>query len=232
MTAHLDVGDGILVKDTLTLYDFIQENYDKLEWTENKPDFELYKRGLVGYLNLKENHKLGNSKLITLIDFRLSSNRKRIWIVDLGQNKVVYHNLVAHGRNTGNEYAKNFSNRPNSNQSSLGFFVTGENYIGKHGVSLRLDGAEEGYNHNARQRAVVMHSAAYVDKSYTREYGRIGRSFGCPAIPIKGHKEILKKIANKSCLFIYYPDEKYLSGTKLQDEEKAIEFLQKQDFKL
>ncbi|ELR69669.1 hypothetical protein C900_04894 [Fulvivirga imtechensis AK7] len=214
------------------LTSFVESTYNLLKYEGKKPDFELYKRGIVGYLNLKKQNKLSNSKYLTLIDFRLSSNKKRMWVIDIKQNKVVYHSLVAHGRNTGNEFAKVFSNTPNSNSSSLGFYLTAETYYGKHGLSLRLDGMEPGFNNNARKRAVVMHSADYVDKSYTEAYGRIGRSFGCPSIPIDGHKELIGKLANNSCLFIYYPDKEYLQKSVLANEANAYEMLESSNYLL
>lgn len=212
------------------LTSFIESSYDLLKHSGTKPDFEVYKRGIVGYLNLKKQKKLSNSSLLTLIDFRLSSNKKRLWIIDLKLNKVVHHSLVAHGRNTGNEFAKKFSNTPNSNSSSLGFYVTGETYYGKHGLSLRLDGMEQGFNNNARKRAVVMHGADYVDPSYTTSYGRIGRSFGCPSIPMEGHEDIIRKLANKSCMFIYYPDQEYLQNSVYTDEMLAYDALESSNY--
>jgi hypothetical protein len=100
--------------------------------------------------------------ILTLIDFSLSSNVKRLWIIDLNTKTVLFNSLVAHGRNTGNEFAASFSNKSESFKSSLGFYATGEVYQGKHGLSLRLDGLERGVNDNARARAVVMHGADYV----------------------------------------------------------------------
>lgn len=223
---------GISTEHSATLTSFLQSKYSGLEFEGEKPDFEIYRKGLIGYLNLKKQNRLSDSGLLTLIDFRLSSNKKRLWIIDVKQNKVIHHSLVAHGRNTGNEYAKKFSNVPNSNSSSLGFYITGETYIGKHGLSMRLDGIEKGFNDNARQRAVVMHSADYVDPAYTQSYGRIGRSFGCPSIPTKGHKEVIKKLANKSCMFIYYPDQDYLAKSSLSNEAAAYDLLAQTNFSL
>lgn len=196
---------------------YLLMRYDAIKGTFGKPAFDLYAKGVTGYLNLARQGRLSDKNLLTLIDFRESSNVKRIWVIDMNKDSIIYHNLVSHGRNTGNEFARAFSDTPNSNKSSLGFYVTGENYQGKHGLSLRLDGAEPGFNSNARTRAIVMHSATYVDPAYTRKYGRIGRSLGCPAIPVRGHQELLRVLEGRTCLFIYYPDPAYLAGTKLQD---------------
>jgi hypothetical protein len=205
----------------------LEKKYDNLEHP-SKPSFEVYQKAVVGYLNLSAEGKLSDKNLLTIIDFSKSSNEKRIWVIDMKADKVVYHNLVSHGRNTGNEFARHFSNLPNSNKSSLGFYVTGENYYGKHGLSLRLDGVEKGYNDNARKRAIVMHGADYVDTSYTKAYGRIGRSLGCPAVPLDGHESLLRMIAEKTCLFIYYPDQNYLENSRLSDENSAYTFLSHQ----
>lgn len=209
-------------KEKLNTY--ILTKYEKVKGV-SKPSYDLYNKGVVGYFNLLHQGKLGGKNLLTLIDFRLSSNKKRIWVIDMAKDSVIYHDLVSHGRNTGNEYAKKFSNVPNSNQSSLGFYVTGENYVGKHGLSLRLDGMERDFNSNARRRAVVMHGADYVDEAFTKAYGRIGRSFGCPAIRMEGHDQLLKRLADKTCLFIYYPDSNYLTNTKLQNPSVAAQYL-------
>jgi len=220
-----------LAIDPSHLINAISTKYELLEPADDKPELDLFTKGIIGFINLKESGRT-KSNLLTLVDFRLSSNKKRLWVIDLDKNEIIYHSLVAHGRNSGNEYAKVFSNKPNSNKSSLGFYITGENYTGKHGLSLRLDGAEPGYNDHARNRAIVMHGASYVDKSFSKAYGRIGRSFGCPAIPLKGHKEIMRKLANKSVLFIYYPDKDYLKHSVLLDELTAVNYLEEQNFQL
>jgi len=193
---------------TLTLYQAI-------DFKGEKPDFDLFYKGMSGYFELKNSKKLSNKKeILTLIDFRKSANEKRMWVIDLQNKKTLYYSLVAHGRNSGDVYATKFSNVPNSNQSSLGFYVTGHTYIGKHGTSLILHGAEEGINHLAQSRAIVMHGADYVSESYIKKVGRLGRSFGCPAVPMDTYQEIIKDVADGTCLFIYYPDDNYLSKTK------------------
>jgi hypothetical protein len=135
----------------------------------------------------------------------LSSNSKRLWVIDLATNTILFQSLVAHGRNTGEEFAKSFSNSAQSFKSSLGFYATGEIYSGKHGMSLRLDGLEKGINDNARSRGVVVHGANYVSNSFIKNNKRLGRSQGCPALPEELSKEIINVIKDKSCLFIYHP---------------------------
>lgn len=203
----------------------IGKYYNELQYRKSRPAQDLFQRGIIGYLNLRSQGRLSDSSLLTLIDFRLSSNLERMWIIDLNKKEVIHQSLVAHGRNSGNEFATTFSNVPNSNTSSLGFYVTGETYYGKHGLSLRLDGVEKGINDNARKRAIVMHGADYVDKSFSEAYGRIGRSFGCPSIPVEGHEEIIRLLAGKSCMLIFYPDENYLNTSLLADEHTALEAL-------
>ena len=122
---------------------------------------------------------------------------------------------MAHGRNTGEEYAQTFSNAAESFKSSLGFYATGEVYNGKHGLSLKLDGQERGINHNARARAVVMHGASYSNPSVLRSQGYLGRSQGCPAIPEALKKQIINTVKGKSCLFIFHPSRSYEIASKL-----------------
>jgi hypothetical protein len=178
------------------------------------PEFECFSKALAGYNKLTEQGAI-KKHLLTVIDFSKSSNTKRLWIIDMDANKVLYNTLVAHGRNSGNEFATTFSNAQSSNKSSLGFYATGELYMGKHGQSLRLDGLEKGINCNARARAVVMHAADYVSENFIKQHTRLGRSLGCPALPNNLNKEIIKLITGKSCLFIYHPTKSYLQASKL-----------------
>lgn len=171
------------------------------------PSMTSFIQALEGFERLKEKG-LVKKDILTLVDFSLSSNTKRLWVIDMASNTVLLHSLVAHGRNTGNEYATKFSNRPESNQSSLGFYATGEVYTGKHGLSLRLDGLEKGVNDNARNRAVVIHGADYVSEQFIRNHTRLGRSQGCPALPVELTSRVINIIKDKSCLYIYHPSHK------------------------
>lgn len=168
------------------------------------PNEECFAEALKGFYLLKEKGTV-KSNILTLVDFSLSSNMKRLWIIDLSSNNVLFQTLVAHGRNTGDEFANNFSNTAESFKSSLGFYVTGEVYNGKHGISLKLDGLEKGMNDNARNRAVVLHGADYVSESFIKCHKRLGRSQGCPAVPVKCVSEIITMIKGQSCLYIYHP---------------------------
>ncbi len=167
------------------------------------PKLESFSNALEGYYKMKETGKV-TKEIITLVDFTLSSNVKRLWVIDMSTNTVLFNSLVAHGRNTGNEFANSFSNAAESYKSSLGFYATGEVYTGKHGMSLKLDGLEPGVNSNARNRAVVMHGADYVSESFIKNNSRLGRSLGCPAIPVELTNDIINTIKGKSCLYIHH----------------------------
>jgi hypothetical protein len=190
--------------------------YQSLDLQGNEaPPFDVFSAGLAGYQELETQYNLAAKSILTLIDFRRSANEKRLWVIDLKNKKLLYHSLTAHGRNSGDIFARSFSNTPNSNQSSLGFYVTGKTYIGKHGVSLKLHGVETGFNDNAEARAIVMHGADYVSESFIKKYGRLGRSLGCPAVPMELHKKIIAHLAEGTCLFIFYPDPTYVASSKI-----------------
>lgn len=193
----------------------ISDVYNNLNANRNSlPKLESFSKALQGFYNLKERGTI-KKDILTIIDYSLPSNKKRLWVIDLENNKVLFNTLVAHGVNSGTTYAKSFSNNNESNKSSLGFFATGESYIGKHGLSMKLDGLEKGINNKARMRDVVIHGADYVSATYIRNNKLLGRSFGCPALPQKFSKSIIKVIKNKSCLFIYNPNKAYFKKTKL-----------------
>jgi hypothetical protein len=168
--------------------------------------FEVFTLAMQGY-NQIENIKKKN--LISIIDFSLASTEKRFYVIDLENKKLLYRCLVAHGKNTGENSAKNFSNEAKSLKSSLGFYLTAETYNGINGYSLKLDGLEKNINDNARAREIVIHGADYVSEDYIKRYGRLGRSWGCPALPPEILKEVVDKISNGSCLFIYADDKFY-----------------------
>ena len=178
------------------------------------PKLACFSEALMGYYQYKEN-RLIEKELLTIVDFSLSSTVKRLWVIDLTTNKVLFQSLVAHGRNTGEEFANSFSNQAESYKSSLGFYATGEIYNGKHGMSLKLDGLEKGVNDHARERAVVMHGADYVSQNFINGNKRLGRSQGCPAIPVELNEKIISVIKNKSCLFIYHPSRNLHLSSKL-----------------
>lgn len=178
------------------------------------PSQDVFTKALKGYYKLAESGKIKNEKL-TIVDFSLSSSVPRLWVIDLKEKAVLLQSYVAHGKKTGDEYATVFSNRENSHMSSLGFYSTGETYSGRNGFSLRLDGLESGINDNARKRAIVIHGADYASQKLVDAQGRLGRSYGCPAVPQEVNKELIELIKDKSCLFIYYPSNDYTNRSKL-----------------
>ena len=180
---------------------------------EGKLDYEIFENAMECLDELEFN----NEGLLTIIDFTKPSTEKRLFIIDLNNQELIHHTLVAHGKNTGLNVAEIFSNTSQSLQSSLGFYNTGEPYYGKHGYSLRLDGLEKGINNNARKRAIVIHGAKYVSEDFIEDHGRLGRSWGCPALPVDQTKEIIDLIKKGTCLYIYSDDKDYLENSVLSD---------------
>lgn len=175
--------------------------------------FELAIKGLK---RLESKGKLQNPTIVTIADYSQSSNKKRLYVIDLQNKKLLFNTYVAHGRNTGEEYAKSFSNKEGSLKSSLGFFITEHPIIGSHtGFSLRIDGVEKGFNDNAVKRAIIVHGADYASENYIKKYGRLGRSWGCPALPADLSKLIIETIKGGTCLFIYNPDNNYICRSSL-----------------
>lgn len=195
--------------------DHIRDIYESCNLSDLGLDYSVFKYGLVGYYNLVKNEKVSsNKKVLSIADFRKHSAEKRFFVIDIARKKVLNHTWVAHGKNTGLVYASKFSNTHNSLQTSLGFYKTDNTYYGQHGYSLRLDGLERGVNHNARERAIVMHGAPYVCETFVNRHGRIGRSWGCPAIPLEEHKSIIDNIKWGNTLFIYSNDINYLNSSR------------------
>ncbi len=190
---------------TLNLYDSI---------SNSNIDLELFKKALKGYNKLLQDGSISKNNLLSIIDFRKSANEKRLFIFDLKNKKTVYEEFVAHGVNTGVVFATKFSNKKHSNQSSLGFYITGRTYKGSNGFSLKIHGQEQKFNSNAYQRGVVIHGASYVSEKFIKQNGRLGRSFGCPAIDKNINKEIINYIKQSSCFFIYHPNKEYISQSK------------------
>jgi hypothetical protein len=167
--------------------------------------FNAYK----GYQYLLSKGKLSNPDILSIADYSQSARKKRLYVIDLKQGKLLFNTFVSHGRNSGSEYASDFSNSQNSNKSSIGFMVTAETYIGAAGYSLKLDGVEDGINNQVRIRNIVMHGSKFVNYERIYERGTIGNSLGCPAIPLSDHKLVIDKIKGGSCLFIYSDEAHY-----------------------
>ena len=155
-----------------------------------------------------------NPGTLTVIDFSRRSTEKRMWVYDLRSRTLLFDELVSHGRGSGQVMATAFSNDAESNRSSLGLYRTGETYNGKHGYSLRLDGLEPGFNDHARQRAIVMHAADYVNQKSALAQGYLGRSLGCPALRPEIAKSVIDAVKGGGLLFAYYPDPTWLKTSK------------------
>lgn len=192
---------------------YITDTYTTMGLNAAGLTVDVFKKALTGYFNLKDSGKLSTNKdILSIVDFTKSSKTKRMWIIDLAAQKLLFNTFVAHGQGSGNDMATSFSDLANSHMSSLGFYVTNETYFGKHGLSLRLDGMDEGFNTNARNRAVVVHGAEYVSQSAINQLGRLGRSHGCPALPTELTKPIIDTIKDKTVLFINGPEGNYNSA--------------------
>ena len=151
---------------------------------------------------------------LTVIDYSKPSSQKRLWVYDLSTRELLYEELVAHGQGSGANLATQFSNTPESHQTSLGLFVTEETYVGRNGYSLRLDGLDKGMNDRARERAIVMHGAPYVSAAFVKSNGRLGRSHGCPAVSDVVARELIDRVKGGGLVFAYYPDAEWLKTSK------------------
>src|SRR6218665_159959 len=183
--------------------------YDQLQLSEMGLSQAAFEKALRGWQQLNSNRQLSKPGLLSIADLSQSANAKRLYVIDLEKKKIVFNTYVSHGRNSGEEFARFFDNKPECYKSSLGFYVTGSVYSGAHGVSLRLKGMEQGINHCAEQRGIVMHGAAYVGEDFIRRHGRLGRSQGCPAVPEEECQPIVNSIKEGSCFFVFYPDSGY-----------------------
>lgn len=154
-------------------------------------------------------------KTLTIIDYSKSSTERRLWVMDFADGSMLRHELVAHGQGSGGDVANVFSNTPDSHQSSLGLFVTADTYVGKNGYSLRLDGLDTGFNDRARERAIVIHGAPYVSERVAKAQGRLGRSWGCPALGDDVARDVIEEIKGGNLVFAYYPDQSWLNGSPL-----------------
>lgn len=168
-----------------------------------------------GYEKLKQLGKIANQRYLTIADMSLASNHPRLYIIDMERQELLLKTFVSHGKNSGLLFAKQFSNSLGSFQSSLGFYVTGKSYQGKHGKSLVLKGMESGINDKAEQRAIVLHGADYANQGFVNQQGYLGRSLGCPAVPNNQVEEIIKAIQGASCLFVYAENKNYLQNSRL-----------------
>ena len=201
---------------------YVNDLYDTAHLSLTGLNKAVFEKAITGFYNLKMSGKLSNSKsIISIADMEQSSTAKRLWIIDLDKKQLLLNTWVAHGNGSGSDKATHFSNVNDSFQSSLGFYVTGEVYTGKHGRSLRLDGMDNGYNDNARKRSIVVHGASYVGQGTIDALGRLGRSQGCPAVAPELAEQVINTIEGKTVLFINGNDRRYTS--KFLDQHLAAD---------
>jgi len=183
----------------------VKSVYDSLN-IKGKIDYSIFQKAYLGYVQIPNK----NPGVLVIIDYTKPSNEERFYVLDLNKKKLVYSTRVAHSKNSGLEIPLEFSDDPNSYQSSLGFFLTLGEYNGAYGYSLRLKGLEENINANAESRAIVIHGGDIVDDEYIKKFGFAGRSLGCPVLPAALTKEIVNYIKHGRVLFIYGNDEEYI----------------------
>ncbi|WP_169728020.1 murein L,D-transpeptidase catalytic domain family protein [Adhaeribacter aquaticus] len=215
LTAEAEVElESTVVKESAedSYEKYVNEIYDAADLRRAGLKKDIFKRAIVGYHNLKLAGQVSPYKsVLSIVDFNKSGKNKRFWTIDLKAKKLVFNSLVAHGQGSGGDKPFAFSNKPNSHQSSLGFYVTDKTYYGVHGLALRLDGVDKGFNTNARNRAIVVHGADYVSKDFIKANGYLGRSFGCPVLPSDLTPKVINVIKEKTVLYIEGPESKYTS---------------------
>ncbi|MDR0428233.1 MAG: murein L,D-transpeptidase catalytic domain family protein [Dysgonamonadaceae bacterium] len=208
--ASLESDDVLKVSDSYRLY--LDLNL------QNELSYEAFEQAYTGYQKLSV-----KNPILTLIDFSKASSKERMYVIDMEQKRVLYQTYVAHGKKSGNNYATSFSNKMGSQQSSLGFFLTGNTYKGRAGYSLVLEGLEKGINDKVRARGVVIHGADYANPETIKSSGRLGRSFGCPALPEKISKTIIDTIKEGSVLYAYSDrfNQHYLKNSSVLSFKKS-----------
>jgi hypothetical protein len=215
-------NEAALTKKTVDINYLTTDNstllYNEMKLSSLGLSKQAFDLAYKGYNRLVEKKKLINTSMLTICDLSQSSDNKRLYILDLSENKVLLTSYVAHGRGSGVKYATRFSNNSRSHQSSLGFYITGSSYNGQHGLALKLTGLEAGFNNLAAKRHIVVHGAAYIGDDYLQTNKFMGRSYGCPAVPKDDCSIIIELIRNGTCLFIYHPTTKYLHKSKILND--------------
>lgn len=194
---------------------FIHSLYNTIAEETSNLSEDVFQLAFNGFEKLSDEGLLSNDSILTIIDYSLSSKEKRMYVIDIRSQRLLYYNLVAHGKNSGDEYAYTFSNAPNSHKSSLGFYRTANTYLGSNGYSLVLEGLEKGFNDKAKERSIVLHGADYANENIIKTKGYLGRSFGCPAIPTNMNKKIIETIKGGNCVFVFFPDQQYLRNSEI-----------------
>lgn len=184
---------------------------------DERVDYAVFDRAIQGYNQMDA----GERDILTVIDYTKPSTQERLFVIDIRLKRLLFSSYVSHGKNSGENYATSFSNRQGSFKSSLGFFKTENTYNGKNGYSLILEGMERGINDKAKERAIVIHGAPYADPSTIYSSGRLGRSLGCPALPLSVSKQIIDVIKEGTILYIHGDDRNYVTQSKfIMDHNK------------
>ena len=187
--------------------------YNEMDLEDSGLSRKAFESAWTGYYKLRKRGLLRKSGILSICDFSQSSSNQRLYVIDVRNRRLLYRTYVAHGINSGEEFANAFSNKMESCKSSLGFYITKKTYTGCNGMSLRIEGVDKGFNDNAAKRAIVIHGATYVSQRILRKYGVMGTTFGCPAIPSEMTTQIIPVVKNGSCFYIYYPSKKYLAAS-------------------
>lgn len=183
----------------------------------------IFTMAMRGLKNLENKGELQNSNIISIVDYSQSSNKKRLYVIDIKNKKLLFNSYVAHGKNSGDEYAKFFSNTEGSLKSSLGFYVTKQTVLSASvGYALLINGVEKGINDNAVKRSIIIHAAEYATENFIKKNGRLGRSYGCPSLPPEINKQIIETIKDGTCLFIYNPEEIYIKTSSYINQNNSI----------
>mgnify|MGYP002904727173 CR=1 FL=1 len=190
-------------------------------------NFEAFEQAITGYHKIEDKTK----EILTLVDFSKPSTEERFYVFDMRHKKLLFSSLVSHGKNSGGNYATSFSNENGSHKSSLGFYLTENTYQGRNGYSLILNGLEKGINDLAKQRAIVIHGASYSDPSVAASSGRLGRSLGCPALPVSVSKPIINTIKNGTLLFIYANDKNYLTQSSILSTQQENDIFHEKSYR-
>jgi len=222
ITKERNFKNGFSARELLQKY--ISNIYESAHLQESGLGLEVFNKAVTGFMNLKAGNMVPQTSFIlTVVDLAKSSHAKRMWVVDLLDKQLILNTYTAHGHGSGDDMATSFSNKIDSHQSSLGFYITGEVYRGGNGRSLKLDGVDAGFNSNARERAIVVHGADYVGENAIYSIGRLGRSYGCPAVPVNMAEQVINTIKDKTVMFINGNDSRYTS--KYLDEEQAANYV-------
>ncbi len=203
-------------------FDFLSELYSSIDDPNLSKD--ALEQGLEGYFHLKANSEIKEDAKLIIFDLSQASTSRRLYLIDVNSQRLISKCLATHGKNSGKNFAKTFSNKYGSHQTSLGFYKTAEKYFGKHGLSLRLDGLDHSFNSNARYRAIVMHEADYASDEFINKIGRLGRSYGCPALPPGFLNKHIDKFKDGSVLYIYYPQKQFLDNSVFLNSTKYLSF--------